>query len=771
MRNTTVLRPTPLAAAILATLHAATQVQAAEQQPVSAQQLPKISVGTDAEDSYEQKVLSSPKYTELLRDTPQSVTVVTRKVMDQQSLIGLRDVLATLPGITFGAGEGGGGYGDSINLRGFTASSDITTDGVRDSAQYTRSDNFNLESLELVNGANSVYSGAGSVGGTINLVTKSARQDDFSRFVAGAGTDSYSRFTGDVNRQLGENSALRLNVMAHRNDVPGRDYEDASRWGFAPSIVFGLGTDTRFTLNYLHQKDDNIPSYGVPYFRNTFNNGALPGADSENYYGYHNFDQQEITNDTLTAIIDHDFSDGFSLRNLTRWAQVDQLTRVTPPQGTWCLASGINVSTGAACATPGFFLQGGPAGNTRDTRNTILYNQTDATLNFGTGGIEHVLVAGAALAHETFDLTTGNSLRNPDGTTVTFAPKSIANPDSYWSGPVNFIRSGTTDGELDNRALYLFDTLKFTPRWWLTLGARYEHNEGSTSSATYATPAAGGGATYNPTAENSNDLFSYRAGVVFKPMETGTVYLSFANSKTPSKASVNGSCTAIQTRDTAGELRGNANCDADPETAVNIELGTKWDLLAERLALTAAIFRNDLRNYKVSDPGNPDNPSGEQPLDGEARVDGLTLGVAGSITARWAIFANYTYLDSEVLQGVSDYVKHSTGIDAQQGNPLTNVPKHSASLWTTYALDKWTVGYGATYQGAFYLNNNAAALYQTPDYLVHRAMVGYTLNKRFGLQLNANNLTDKEYYERVRNNGWATPGQGRNFMLTATGNF
>ncbi len=772
MRNTTVLRPTPLAAAILAALHATTaQVQAAEQQTASAQQLPKISVGSDAEDSYKQEVLSSPKYTEVLRDTPQTVTVVTRKVMDEQSLIGLRDVLSTLPGITFGAGEGGGGYGDSVNLRGFTASSDITTDGVRDSAQYTRSDNFNLESLELVNGANSVYSGAGSVGGTINLVTKTARAGDFNRFAASAGTDSYGRFTGDVNKQLGQNSALRLNVMAHRNDVPGRDYEDASRWGFAPSVVFGLGTDTRFTLSYLHQKDDNIPSYGVPYFRNAFNNGALPGADSENYYGYHNFDKQEITNDTVTAIIDHNFSDSFSLRNLTRWSQVDQLTRVTPPQGTWCLASGINVSTGAACTTPGFFAQGGPAGNTRDTRNTILYNQTDATLNFSTGVVGHTLVAGAALAHETFDLTTGNSLRNPDGTTVAFAPKSIANPDSYWSGPVNFIRTGTTHGELDNRALYLFDTLKFTPQWWLTLGARYEHNEGSTRTISYATPAAGGAITYNAPGENSNDLFSYRAGVVFKPVETATVYLSFANSKTPSKASVNGSCTATQTTNNAGAPQGNANCNADPETAVNIELGTKWDLLDERLALTAAIFRNDRQNYKVSDPGNPNNPTGEQQLDGEARVDGLTLGVAGSITSQWAIFANYTYLDSEVLQSVSDYVKLSTGIDAQKGNSLTNVPKHAASLWTTYRLDRWSFGYGATYQGSFHLNNSGAVLYQTPGYLVHRAMVSYTFNEHFGLQLNANNLTDKEYYERIRNNGWATPGQGRNFVLNLTGSF
>ena len=167
----------------------------------------------------------SPKYTEPVLDTPQTITVVDRAVIEQQNLLGLRDVLGTLPGITFGAGEGGGGYGDSITLRGYTASSDITTDGVRDSAQYTRSDTFNLESIELVNGANSAMSGAGSVGGNINLVSKSAHAGDASAFALGAGTDGYARATADANLDFDNGVALRLNAMAHRNDVPGRDEE------------------------------------------------------------------------------------------------------------------------------------------------------------------------------------------------------------------------------------------------------------------------------------------------------------------------------------------------------------------------------------------------------------------------------------------------------------------------------------------------------------------------------------------------------------------
>lgn len=213
-----------------------------------------------------------------------------------------------------------------------------------------------------------------------------------------------------------------------------------------------------------------------------------------------------------------------------------------------------------------------------------------------------------------------------------------------------------------------------------------------------------------------------------------------------------------------------ATCEVDPETAVNIELGTKWNLLGDKLAVTAALFRNERQNYKVADPNNPDNPSGTQQLDGKARVDGIALGVAGNITRAWSIFANYTYLDSEVLQSVSDHVRETTGIDAQAGNPLPNTPEHSASAWTTYALQGWTFGYGVTYQGDFYTASTANAP-RVKSYTMHRAMAGYQFNARFGLQLNIDNLFDKAYFTRVRNNGWATPGAARSAVLTATFKF
>jgi catecholate siderophore receptor len=723
---------------------------------------------------------SSSKYTEALLDTPQTITVVTSEVMAQQNLLGLRDVLSTLPGITFGAGEGGGGYGDSINLRGFAASSDITTDGVRDSAQYTRSDTFNLEAIELINGANSAMSGAGSVGGNINLVSKAARAGDFSTFTIGAGTDSYGRVTADSNFDLDNGIAVRLNAMGHSQDVPGRDEEFRHRWGFAPSIAFGLGSDTRFTLSYLHQHDNNLPQYGVPYALNAFNDGPLPGVNPETYYGYRNTSRQEIDVDMLTGVLEMDFGDRVNLRSLGRLQQVEQYTNATALQGSWCLHDGTNPFTGAACATlpvgpgvpantiqpPGTWSPtGGPRGNVRDTRNFIAHSQTDLTVFFNTGAVEHHLVAGVAFSQEDFEVDSGNGFRNADGSALAdnnanYPLQNLDNPYNIWTGPTNFVRTARSKGSLNNQAVYVFDTLQFNEQWMLNLGARYEHNEGDTTNYTVSSTPGSIGQVTGVTGrfKNEDDLFSYRAGVVFKPVENASVYLSYANSKTPSKASVNGACSA-------------ATCNVDPETAVNIELGTKWDILANRLALTAAVFRNERQNYKVPDLGNPENPSQEQVLDGKARVDGVALGAAGHITPQWSLFANYTFLDSEVLQGVSDHDSANTG-DPITGRELGQTPRHSASLWTTYQLGSWSFGYGTTYQGSFYPNNAANAPYvKTDAYWVHRAMVGYEINKRIGLQLNVNNLFDKEYYTSIRNNagnGWAVPGDGRSAVLTAT---
>lgn len=725
---------------------------------------------------------NNPKVTADPLNNPQTVTVISKGTIAAQNLLSLRDVLSTVPGITFGAGEGGGGFGDSINLRGYTATNDVTLDNVRDGAQYSRSDPFNIEQIEITNGANGVYSGAGSVGGTINIVSKRPTGRSSAIVSGGVGTENYWRGTVDANHALNESVAVRLNAMVHRNDAPGRDVEEFKRWGIAPSVVIGLNGPTQFTAMYFHQEDRNVPQYGVPFF----NGRPLPGVSPKRYFGYSNIDKSDQDVDVLTGILDHDFGEGLRIRALTRYQNVDALTVVDAPQGVFCLANGqkavawsqtttaTNITGFSPCLAtdpaPGFYQPSGPRGRSRDAHNELLHSQIDLTWDGELGGMQHTIVLGVAAFEEDYHLDTGEVLRTPTGAVVTLPPMNIANPDNIWAGPVNFIQTSAQDGSRSNQAIYVFDNIVINEQWSLNGGIRWEHNKASNRTDAYnITPGPNLGViTPGPTFRNSDDLLTWRIGVVYKPIPNASLYVAYANAETPSQASVSGTCNLT-------------NCNLDPEQAESFEIGGKWDV-AGRLSLTAAIFRNDRTNYRVAS-GDPSIPV--QVLDGSARVDGISLGASGYITDQWAVFANYSYLDSEVRRGASQALA-ALGQDFTKGDDLLGVPDHAFSLFTTYDLpNEIQVGYGVTYQGEYYVTQHAAVTGSNPpvrttiprakaeDYWVHRATVSWSPTPDLELRLNVNNLFDKVYYCRVRTNaaGWATPGDRRNATLTANYRF
>lgn len=742
--------------------------------------------------------VESPKATAPIVDTPQTITVVSQEQIRQQNLLTLRDALSTIPGITFGAGEGGGGYGDSINLRGYSANNDLTVDGVRDSAQYSRTDPFNLQQIEVYNGANSVFNGSGSVGGTINLVSKIPFGRNATTVQAAVGTDNYYRAAVDSNWRVSDLIAVRLNAMYHENDVPGRDVESYRRWGVAPSITIGVDSDTSLTLAYIHQDDDNTPIYGVPFVLGSANDGPLPGVDDSDYFGIVNLDRQETKVDRLTATFRHAFSDDVSIRNLTRWQRVHQYSQTSAPQGVFCLDNGLQpvgangtATVGIPCLAgqnPGFYYPSGPRGLVRDQINDLLHNQTDLTITSGAkGGLFNTLVIGASYSREDYSIETAQLLRNPGGALPNPAqpPISLSNPNTVWTGPVNYIRTGNSYGEARNLAIYAFDTLELSSMFELNAGVRYENARSVFRADTVTTPATG--AVYTRGADQISDenLFSYRFGGVFHPVENLSLYAAYGNSKTPSSSTVRTGCVSSRVGDF---------CDVAPEKARTYEIGAKAELMGKKLLLTAALFRNERTNYRV--PSNdPAQPTSLQILDGRSRVDGIALGASGNVTPEWAIFANYTYLDGKVKQSVSDFCFANPGSagcgnsvaipDPQRGDRLLQTPKHSGSLFTTYAFPfGLQIGYGLTYQGKFTThqrNLEQRSPLSVDDYLIHRAFVSYDFKNGLVAQLNVQNVTNEDYYTGVRNNvnattgavtgGWASPGESRSAVFSLFYNF
>ncbi|MBW6524691.1 TonB-dependent receptor [Sphingomonas sp. RHCKR47] len=753
--------------------------------------------------------VESPKATSALIDTPQTITVISDQTLRKQNLLTLRDALQTIPGITFGAGEGGGGYGDTINLRGFSANNDITIDGVRDSAQYSRTDPFNLQQIEVYNGANSVFNGSGSVGGTINLVSKEPRPEDLTIAQAAIGTDDYYRAAVDANQRVGDLVAVRLNGVYHRNDVPGRDVERMKRWGVAPAVTIGVGAPTSLTLAYVHQEDRNTPLYGIPYFVTPVNDGPLPGTSRSDYYGIVNLDRQDVTVDRLTATFRHAVNDQIAVRNLTRWQRVGQNSVTSAPQGTFCLAgtnrqpvtAAINGTVGAACPTglqPGFWLPSGPRGLLREQENQLLFNQTDLRLEHGEkGGVRNVANIGVAGTIEDYDLVQASLTRTAAGAAVTLPPLSIVAPDTTYTGQVNRTVTAISSATSRNLAVYAFDTLELGRYFEVNGGVRWESNRATFRAhpLAFVPPGSTQVTALAQLPQVSRErLFSYRIGGVFHPVRDVSVYAGYGNARTPSSATVRLGCGTLATATAADP------CAVAPETARNYEVGVKAGLFNRRLELTAAVFRNERSNFRV--PSNdPALPASLQVLDGRSRVDGIALGASGNVTRNWTIFANYTYLDGRVRQSVSDYCRanprgsaanvggngctNSVAIpDPQAGSRLIQTPEHSGSLFTTYRLPfGLELGYGLTYQGSFYANAPVVAAdgqvtpqYKVDDYLIHRAYLAYTVREGVTLQLNVQNLTDERYFTSVRNNvnatsgvvtgGWAAPGDRRQAVLS-----
>ena len=739
--------------------------------------------------------VESPKATAPLVDTPQTITVISDQVLRKQNLQTLREALQTIPGITFGAGEGGGGYGDNINLRGFAASNDITVDGVRDSAQYSRTDPFNLQQIEVYNGANSVFNGAGSVGGTINLVSKVPTADDLTIVQGSLGTDNYYRGSVDANRRVGENVAVRLNAAYHHNDVPGRDVEKFERWGVAPAVTIGIGGPTSLTLAYVHQEDRNTPVFGVPYFQSPIGGGVLPGVDRSDYYGIANLDRQDQVLDRATVTFRHQVTDGLSVRNLTRWQRVEQDSVTSAPQGTFCLGTTGRQPVGANAAATvglpctitsgnvttvipaGFWQPSGPRGLVRDQENQLLYNQTDLRWEAGaTGGFHNVLNVGVSGTIEDYRITQGSLPRTATGAAVTLPILPISNPDTNYAGPVNFTITGQSRAETRNVAVYAFDTLELN-RWFeLNGGVRWEYQHADFRALPLRVVPPGSTqvtALAQRPQISREKLFSYRVGAVFHPATDVSLYAGYGNAKVPSSQTVRLGCGVPTV------VGGADPCQVAPETAKNYEAGVKAALFGKKLELTAAVFRNERTNYRV--PSNdPALPAGLQVLDGKSRVDGIALGASGSITDAWTIFANYTYLDGGIRQSISNRDLAAGVRDPQRGATLVQVPDHSGSLFTTYKLPfGLEVGYGLTYQGEIVLNAPTALQpnqFRADDYLIHRAYLAYSFGGGLTAQLNVQNFTDEKYLTGLRSNvnattgavtgGWAVPGDRRQAVLS-----
>ena len=702
--------------------------------------LSTVTVQESAMPSFKTETAPSAKFTAPLLDTPKTVQVINEEVIKQTGATSLQDALKATPGITFGNGEGGSPTGDQPFIRGADAQSSTFVDGMRDIAAGTR-EVFNLESVEVIKGADSAYAGRGGAGGSINLTTKKAKADNFISGDVGLGTDQYKRATLDLNRTLGETTGFRLNAMAHDANVPGRNGPENKRWGIAPTVTFGMGTPTEVTLSWQHLQTDDMPDGGVPYLYSNAKAATLPGGsvvrptygnNRENWYGLKNRDYSQEKSDLFTASVEHKFTDANKLRNSLRYSKSELDYVWTQPDD-----SKGNVANGYVWRR----------GNARVSDTTTLQNVTEFTGKEQTGSVTHSYALGLELSKEKAEVRsaaiqsggTCTAVSDPWCTTLNNPSGSGAAWNFAWALPAQ-----ATVNKIDTAALYGFDTLKFNDQWLLNAGLRIDHYRLSASG-----PAGRSNPAYDLT--RSDTLFNYQLGLVYKPASNGSIYASVGTSSRPGGSTLgNGNEDLGVTTEALADLK--------PEKTRSIELGTKWDVLNQQLSLNAALFRNEVTNVRITE-------NGVTYMGGNKVVNGLELGFSGRILPQLSVFGGYTYMDSE---------QKNLGLNnVANGLPFPNTPKHSFSLWTSYKpTAKLTLGLGV------YAQSDAAQGYVRSSvdqgivtkgiagYSRYDAMASYQFNPNLALQLNVYNLTDKVYYSGVRSPHYATMAAGRSAVAT-----
>ncbi len=691
-----------------------------------------------------------------LRDIPQSITVVTEKLIDDRNLDTLKDVLHNTAGITFQAAEGGE---EDIRLRGFSlaATGDIFLDGLRDPAFYER-DTFNHDRVELLRGSASMLFGRGSTGGAANQVSKLPRAIDEHEVGLTLGSGQYRRVTGDFNWQIGESQALRLNVMHTSADNDGKG-NGLDKSGIAASYRLGIGEKNEFLISLYHLDNRNPRmNYGLPWGRyagqTQASNTLLPGLDAKNYYGLAS-DYNAGGADIFTLAHTHRFDPTTEIKTQVRRGIYTRDQR----------ASAIRFSPSTAGQDLGHFgpstaFSRGTNLKVQDMQLTQL--QSDLSTKFTAWGLKHELLAGIDYAQEERQVygqlasTQGGPILPTKANTTAGTPSDGA---SFNESSRSLRR--TSDFIAQSAGVYVQDMLHIAPAWKLVAGLRYDSMKGNYNqyNLTGTLPAAVIASTVNYR-QNIEEL-SKRFGLLWQPDERTSFHFSYGTSFNTSGDTYSYNAT---------------NANVAPEQSRNLEFGAKIDSASKRFTTRYALFYAEKYNERNTDA---DTAATSLLLSGKRHSAGLEFDITGRLTTQWEIYGSYAWTPiAKVDQAAAcppapAACLQSTG-GARVGDRPGLTPKHSGTLFSTYQITpKWRAGGGINVrskQAPADIGTPANGIYQAPGYATVDLLAEYRFSDTYTVKANLSNVANK-YFADSLYRGHYTPGAGRVLQVNMTARF
>jgi catecholate siderophore receptor len=721
----------------------------------SSQALPNVTVKAkadktpEAQQSYQTLTTTVGKGKQALRDIPQSVTVVTEKLIDDRNLDTLKEALKNTAGITFLAAEGGE---EDIRLRGFSlqGTGDIFVDGIRDPAFYER-DTFSLDRLEVLRGSASMLFGRGSTGGAVNQVSKAPFLMDAHEVSTTLGSHDYARVTGDFNFKLNDEAAVRLNLMNTKADNNGAG-SSLDKSGLSAALRWGIGTRNEFSASYYHLDNRNGMNYGLPWVlpragataaENTLIGSLKPdaylGLDSDYNHGSANM---------FTFGHTHRVSNQTEIKTTLRQASYTRDQRASTVR--FCTRSTANPT--CPVTAPTLQTLNGSTLLTRGNQVKIqnmdmLMLQSDLSSKFEAAGLKHHLLAGVDYASES---KTVFGLRTTGGTKPL---TTIAAGSGGWIDEASRVKSPTSDYESTAWGVYAQDLAQVSEDWKLLAGLRHDRMKGNYRSYNVNTTAQ--------TAQYQQGIaeLSHRLGVLYQPSPLHSFHVSWGTSFNTSGDTYSYSAEGANT---------------DPESSENIELGAKLDSSDGRFTTRLALFRSTKKNERNQDP---DVAATAALLSGKRHTSGFEIDVSGQLTKLWEVYGSFTWIpDAKVDEAAPPRTANSTL--AQFGNRKGDrpglIPVYSGTLWTTYQFTpKWRAGAGVNFRGKQSpadLPNPANGIWYAPAFHTVDLMAEYQVNQTFTVKANLTNLQDKLYADSLYR-GHYIPGPGRNLQVELVAKF
>lgn len=706
-------------------------------------------------------VQAGGKFPEKLVDTPKSITVLSKEVLEDKNATTLKQAILSTAGVTLGSGEGGNAFGDRFFIRGFDARNDIFIDGVRDSGVSVR-ENFFTEQVEILRGPGSTFSGRGVAGGAINIVTKQATTEkSFYNMDTTFGTDQTKRVTLDVNQVVSPTFAVRAGGLFQDANVAGRDFVKDNRDGAFVATTWKPTDAIKITTDYIHTELTGVPDFGVPYYRPSTTStagGPFPdfGVNRNNWYGQINRDFYRTGQDIGTLNAEVQITPDLMVSNKFRASRSTQNYVGTLPESP-TLAPGASFTAYTLTMNPQSRLQ----------ITDVLANQTEATYKFQDAvGFKHTALAGIEVDRERSSIdkylgltSEGNGIPtspsgSPTGVSV-FLPQ-----DTYLPGKALALAGLPTKIGIDTVSGYVMDSANYRDLLILNGGFRYDNYNINTSG--YGTVA---GASQFGQQSAEFLIPNFNLGLTLKPLPNGSVYVAYATSANPVGAEFDGTSTAYG--GLSPVLNGSSNQIFGPEKNKAIELGTKWELFDRHLLLTAALFQTEKDNARESQnitrataTATCPYPVTVPPTTGTVscitagaayRIRGIDLGVGGKITDKWSVFGGLVLMQSEVTNSLAPSANKAL-YPTNVGRPLANIAHQSFSLLSKYQInDIWELGGQAVYRSQIYGGTLLAANQGTsiPGYWRFDAFAEAKINKNWQVKLFVNNIFDKRYYDAL----------------------